>query len=313
MGEGGFSKRESMVFSGGGAGEGGERLTRQTQPPKWPPPLWTNYSTRDAAVFVGLPESAVRECVRAGVVEPHDDDVGLRFSFRDLLVLKTVKKLTTRGVSLRRVRRQLGALRKRLPGEASLSELAITEYDGHVIVRDRNRAWRADNGQLVFGFVVDEPAGEVKDMPVPRRVPPPEPLLPMTADDWIDRAASLEEENPDAAAEAYRRALRLRPDCSDTLINLGRLYAENSSLKLATECFQRALELEPNDATCLYNLGVVSQDAGRDQEAIDFYERALRVDARLSEAHYNLATIFDRTGDTRRAIRHINEYRKLQK
>jgi tetratricopeptide (TPR) repeat protein len=275
--------------------------------------LWTNYSTRDAAVFVGLPESAVRECVRAGVIAPNDDDVGLRFSFRDLLVLKTVKNLTTRGLSLRRVRRQLGALRGRLSTQASLSELSITEYGGHVVVRDQARAWRADNGQLVFGFVWDEPRGEVKDMPMPRRSPLPEPVLPMTADDWIDRAVSLEEENPDAAVEAYRRALKLRPDCSDTLVNLGRLHAETGALKLATDCFRRALELEPNDPTCLYNLGVVSQDAGLDDDAIEYYERALAIDPRLAEAHYNLATIYDRTGDTRRAIRHINEYRKLSR
>ena len=56
---------------------------------------------------------------------------------------------------------------------------------------------------------------------------------------------------------------------------------------------------------------MVAQDAGRDDEAIKFYEHALELDPALSEAHYNLATLFDRGGDTRAAIRHINEYRKL--
>jgi tetratricopeptide (TPR) repeat protein len=178
-------------------------------------------------------------------------------------------------------------------------------------VRDRTRAWRADSGQLVFGFVLDEPAGQVAAMPAPRRVPAPEPLTPMTADDWVERAVSLEEEDPEASAEAYRRALRLRPDSSEMYINLGRLYAENGQLKKASDCFQRALELDPTDATSLYNLGVVSQDAGLDDDAKDFYYRALRVDPDLAEAHYNLATIFDRIGETRAAIRHINDYRRL--
>jgi tetratricopeptide (TPR) repeat protein len=274
--------------------------------------VWSNYSTRDAAEFVGLPESAVRSCVREGFVAPESGGVGLRFNFRDLLVLKLVKSLVKDGVSLRRVRRQLGTLQRRLPS-ASLSELSILAHNGDVVVRareDRARAWRPDTGQLVFDFLLEMPSGELADMPS-RRAAAPEPIAPMTADDWLERASRLEESNPDAAADAYRRALRLRPDCSETLINLGRLYAENAALKEAADCFQRALELDPADATALYNLGVVSQDAGRDREALDYYYRALNLDPSLAEAHYNLATIYDRTGDPRAAIRHINEYRKL--
>jgi Flp pilus assembly protein TadD len=41
------------------------------------------------------------------------------------------------------------------------------------------------------------------------------------------------------------------------------------------------------------------------------YRRALELDPHLAEAHYNLATLFDQSGDSRAAIRHINEYRKL--
>lgn len=63
----------------------------------------------------------------------------------------------------------------------------------------------------------------------------------------------------------------------------------------------------------MYNLGVVAQDAGREQDAIYLYGRALELDPGLAEAHYNLATLFDQSGDSRAAIRHINEYRKLTK
>jgi Flp pilus assembly protein TadD len=58
-------------------------------------------------------------------------------------------------------------------------------------------------------------------------------------------------------------------------------------------------------------LGVLAQDAGQETEAIAHYHRALALDSQLAEAHYNLATLFDQTGDSRSAIRHINEYRKL--
>ena len=67
----------------------------------------------------------------------------------------------------------------------------------------------------------------------------------------------------------------------------------------------------PAEATAYYNLGVLAQDAGKEAEAIELYRRALELDPQLAEAHYNLATLFDQSGDSRSAIRHINEYRKL--
>ena len=272
--------------------------------------VWTNYSTRDAAEFVGLTESAIRSCVRSGVVAPRGERVPLRFSFQDLIVLKLVKQLVGQGVTLRRVRTQLGQLAQRCP-DTSLSSLSLSAHNGQVIVRDDQRAWRADSGQLVFGFELQSPAGEVAPMPIRREAAPPEPLAALTADEWFDRALSLEESDPAAAVTAYEHALHLRPYCSETLINLGRLCAENGDPARAADCFKRALDLDPRDATALYNLGVVAQDAGRDREAVQLYERSLEIDSSLAEAHYNLATIFDRTGDPRAAIRHINEYRKL--
>ena len=56
---------------------------------------------------------------------------------------------------------------------------------------------------------------------------------------------------------------------------------------------------------------MIAQDAGKEADAITFYYRALELDPHLAEAHYNLATLFDQSGDSRQAIRHINEYRKL--
>jgi tetratricopeptide (TPR) repeat protein len=273
--------------------------------------VWSDYSTRDAAQFVGLPESAVRRCVRAGFVAPDSEGAGLRFSFRDLLVLKTVKSLNAQGVSLRRIQRQLIALARRLEQPAALASLSLSAHAGHVIVRDQERAWRADTGQLVFEFVLDSPEGRVAPLPVRQAVREIQPIAALTADEWLERAVALEEDDPDAAKEAYRRALRLRPDCSETLIDLGRLYAETGELDQAADCFRRALELDPGDATALYNLGVVAQDEGDDAQAIERYRRALDLDPRLAEAHYNLATIYDRAGEPQLAIRHINEYRKL--
>lgn len=277
--------------------------------------MWSGYSTRDAAQLAGLTESAVRSCARAGLLSPGAATLPARFSFQDLAVLKVVKDLTARGVSLPRVRRELAELRRTRGGQAGLSSLTLSAWGGHVVVRESGCAWQADSGQLLLdlGEAVRAPAagGEVTAMPIRREAPPPEPAYSLTADQWFERAGELEEEDPAAAIEAYEKALHLRPDCSETLINLGRLHAESGQVARAAECFTRAMEIDPRDATAVYNMGVVAQDMGKDEEAVQLYRRALELDPLLAEAHYNLATIFDRTGDPRAAIRHIHEYRKL--
>lgn len=272
--------------------------------------MWSGYSTRDAAQLAGLTESAVRGCARAGLLSSSAGGLPARFSFQDLAVLKSVKGLATGGVSWRRIRRQLLELRRRV-APAALSSLHLSASGRQVVVREGSFAWQADNGQMLLDFDQAPGGGEITAMPVRREAPAPEPALGLTADQWFERGADLEEEDPAAAIEAYRHSLHLRPDCTETLINLGRLHAESGAVEQAAEFFSRAIELDPRDGTAVYNLGVVAQDMGRDEEAVRLYERALQLDPGLAEAHYNLATIFDRTGDPRAAIRHIHEYRKL--
>ena len=255
-----------------------------------------------------MPESTVRGLARAGVIG--GGELPLRLSFRDLAALRAIKGLVAGGVPLPRARRELIALRGRLGGGTSIAELPLEVRDGHVAIRGE-AAPAVGQLSLPFAPVVAEPlAGELRALPT-RPVEAPEPAPALTGDDWFDRAVALEDQDPTAAIDAYRRALRLRPDHVEAWINLGRLHAEAGASAAATECFGHALALDPTDATALYNLGVVAQDDGRETDAIVYYTRALALDPALAEAHYNLATLFDQSGDSRSAIRHINEYRKL--
>src|SRR5690606_37382183 len=159
--------------------------------------VWSGYSTRDAAQLAGLTESAVRSCARAGLLSPGAANLPARFSFQDLAVLKVVKDLTARGVSLPRVRRELAELRRTRGGQAGLSSLTLSAWGGHVVVRESGCAWQADSGQLLLdlGEAVRAPAagGEVTAMPIRREAPPPEPAHSLTADQWFERPGQLEE------------------------------------------------------------------------------------------------------------------------
>jgi Tetratricopeptide repeat len=275
--------------------------------------VWTSYSARHAAQLIGLPESAVRSCIRAGLVGA-PGAVPAQLSFRDLSALRTVKALIDAGLPLPRVRKELARIQQQLPAGTSLAELTVEARGGTVHIRGTQDTGLS--GQLSLVFETSPPAqpapvGEVRELPRATDAPIPVAVAPATADQWLSRAMELEERDPVAAIDAYRRSLRLRPEITEGWINLGRLFAESGDAAAAHDCFRSALDLDPADATAYYNLGVIAQDAGKEGDAIALYHRALELDPQLAEAHYNLATLFDQSGDSRSAIRHINEYRKL--
>jgi Tfp pilus assembly protein PilF len=276
--------------------------------------VWTSYSARHAAQLIGLPESAIRSCIRDGLVGT-PGTVPALLTFRDLSALRTVKALVDAGVPLPRVRRELSRIQLALPDGTSLAELTIEVRGGHVHIRGASGGDEV-TGQLALPFeTADEPAtlpaGELRELPRGTDAPVLIAVPPATAEQWLARALQLEERDPVAAIDAYRRSLRLRPECTEAWINLGRMFAESGDAEAARDCFGSALALDPGDATIHYNLGVIAQDTGHEEEAIGHYRRALELDPRFAEAHYNLATLFDQSGDSRSAIRHINEYRKL--
>ena len=271
--------------------------------------MWTSYSARHAAQLIGLPESVVRTCIRDGLVGA-PGTVPAQLSFRDLSALRTVKALVDAGLPLARVRRELVRIARALPAGTSIAELTVEARGGQVHVRG---APATDAGQLALPFelALEPIVGELHELPRVPDAPVPVAVAPATADQWLARAIALEDRDPVAAIDAYRRSLRLRPDCSEAWINLGRMFAESGDDAAARDCFTSALDLDADDATAYYNLGVLAQDGGKERDAIDAYKRALELDPQLAEAHYNLATLFDQAGDSQAAIRHINEYRKL--
>jgi Flp pilus assembly protein TadD len=275
--------------------------------------MWTSYSARHAAQLIGLPESAVRSCIRDGLVGA-PGTVPAQLSFRDLSALRTVKALVDAGLPLPRVRKELARIQKSLPAGTSIAELTVEARGGAIHIRGASGE-EALPGQLALQFdvapVAEPPPGELRELPRAAEAPGPAAVPPATADQWIQRAMQLEDHDPVAAIDAYRRSLRLRPEITEAWINLGRLHAETGDSDAAHDCFRSAIDLDPADATAYYNLGVIAQDAGKEADAIALYHRALELDPQLAEAHYNLATLFDQSGDSRSAIRHINEYRKL--
>lgn len=271
-----------------------------------------SYTTSDVARLLGLSVGRVRSLARAGVLSPDRGPRGaLRFSFQDLVLLRTARALSEARLPTRRIQRALRRLVDQLPRGRSLSELRITAEGDRVVVRDEQTAWQPDSGQLLLDFTVAELA--TRAAPVARRLARDARRAEedLSANRWFALGLDLEAAAPDDARDAYRRALELDPRHVDARLNLGRLLQESGRVAEAEAHYRAVLEGEGPTPTAAYNLGTALEDQGRTAEAITAYRAAIAVDARFADAHFNLARLYERTGRRAAAIRHFRAYRDL--
>jgi len=270
------------------------------------------YTSRDVAQILGVAVRAVQRQARAGYVVPgRGPGSRYRFSFQDLILLRTASALAKAGLSVRRIRAGLRRLRADLPKGRSLSGLRISANGHQIIVREGKTAWHPESGQMVFDFAVSQLARSAA--PYARRGVEAARKADhaLTADEWYSLGCELESTAPDQARDAYRRALELNPALADAHVNLGRLLQEAGAAAAAVEQYRAALDTEPHHATAAYNLGIALEDLGRRQDAIAAYQQALSADPRFVDAHYNLARLYERTGRKQAALRHLAQYKRL--
>jgi tetratricopeptide (TPR) repeat protein len=278
------------------------------------------YSTREVAKLLGLSLAQVRSCVKAGFAAPKAGPGGdLLFSFQDLVLLRTAKGLLEARVPRRRIRMALDGLHAQLPQGQPLTAVRISAQGHQVVARDSGDAWYPESGQTLLDFDVADLARAATALASRVDAPPvsarekagQEGGGAATAADWYENGVALEEDQPQAAIDAYRRALDLDAGLAAAHLNLGRLLHEAGDPAGAEQSYRQALAIRSDDALAAYNLGVALQDQGRRQEAVEAYERALEQDADLADAHFNLSGLYEELDDKTAAFRHLRTYHTL--
>ncbi|MES1244514.1 MAG: tetratricopeptide repeat protein [Acidobacteriota bacterium] len=277
------------------------------------------YSTRDVAALLGIPVAQVRTYVRSGFLVPGQGPRGeYRFTFQDLILLRTAKGLVEAQVPTRRIVLALRNLREQLPEDRPITGVRISAQGHHVVVRDGLEIWNPESGQALLDFEVSDLAREAASLEHERGqrarqirfTGQAEPEAD-SAEDWFDHGAGLELDDSAAAMDAYRQALEIDPTMVDARLNLGRLLHEAGRTVEAEGHYRSTLETLPDDPTALFNLGVALQDLGRPAEAAEVYEKALEIDPALADAHFNLALVCEELGRRQAAIRHLKSYKLL--
>src|SRR5262249_20044002 len=136
----------------------------------------TEFSTRDAARILEVPEPRVRSWVRSGYVRLRRGRGAprrLSFTFQDLLILRTVKGLLDAGVAPRRVTRLIRSLRRQLPASVPLSSLTVYADGRRVVVWDGTARWEPNSGQFQFHFAAASVAEEASELELEWSEPEP--------------------------------------------------------------------------------------------------------------------------------------------
>jgi tetratricopeptide (TPR) repeat protein len=235
------------------------------------------YGVSDVERLLRLPRSTIRALIAAGFVSPARGPRNTwRFSFQDLIVLRTAQALADAKVPQRRITRSVKELRRHLPETMPLSGLSICAVADRVVVKEGGSRWQAESGQYLLAFEGDPADGSLSV--IERRETVAAPALAEDFSERINRGLALHEAGRFTEAERVYREL----------ITIGGI-----------------------DPVLFYNLGVLLEDMGRKPEAMEAYQAALRGNPDLADCHYNLALLCETLGKPRDAIRHMSQYRRL--
>ncbi|MFD2233849.1 tetratricopeptide repeat protein [Phaeospirillum tilakii] len=95
---------------------------------------------------------------------------------------------------------------------------------------------------------------------------------------------------PDLALDAFRDAIRLRPDWAEPHHGLGLTLHELARTDDAVAALTEAVRLKPETALTHFHLGTALADLGRGEAAVAAFREALARDPDFAEAHNNLGT-----------------------
>jgi tetratricopeptide (TPR) repeat protein len=275
----------------------------------------------DVERLLHLSRGTIRGLVARGFVSPaRGPRREFRFSFQDLIILRTARALVQADVPVRRIGRSLNALRRQLPKSVPLTGFTICAVGHEVVVRKGGNRWQAESGQYLLELDVSLAGDSLQITEIKRAADSAaaddevaRDGVRVEAHTWFEQGLAAEERDTAQALEAYERCRALDAHHVAARINLGRLHHAAGRFEEAQHVYREALrECEP-DPTLFFNLGVLLEDTARDAEAIEAYLQALTEDPDFADAHFNLARLYEARGKPQHAIRHLGIYRRLVK
>jgi tetratricopeptide (TPR) repeat protein len=116
----------------------------------------------------------------------------------------------------------------------------------------------------------------------------------------------------DRAITTLERAATINPQKPEILMSLAAVYEQRNDKVKADEMYQKVAAIDPHNAAILFfNVGVKAWNESRPKEAVQAYRKAIEIDPTYAMAHRELGTALMGSQDFAGALKHFQEYLKL--
>jgi len=286
------------------------------------------YSIRDVSRILAVQDSRLRYWTQTGFVGPTVRKGGrFYYTFPDLVAVKAAKDLLATGMPLQRVRKNVEALRRALPGDAHPTTRLRVCCDGETVVALADDvAFQPISGQVVMAFSLPSFGEHVTaTLAMPRAAAPEPAAVPAAIQDgpteanggstayrhFVEACGAEDRGDSDTAEHLFRLAIELEPRMAAALTNLGNLMYRQGELHEARRLYERALEHDPAQPEARYNLANLLEDLGETDLAIAELRRVCAAAPEFADAHYNLGIMLAQVGGTTQAKQCLERYLEL--
>ena len=151
------------------------------------------YSLRDLQSLLGVSRRVLTGLIDAGLVAPsrgrHNE---LRFSFQDVVLLRTAFQLQSAKIPARRILQALSRLKELMPEETPLSGVRLRAVADAVVAQAGHTRWDASSGQLLFDFGEPDVARDAREVIAMENAPANRAAREKQAQEWYVLAEQLQ-------------------------------------------------------------------------------------------------------------------------
>jgi len=267
----------------------------------------SSYSRQDVLQILQISSRQLQGWEKAGLIQPQQN-----YTFQDLGQLRTLRSLREDDISAASIRHSVSAM-KAVAGMANpLVEATVVRNGSRIAFRHLGAMVDPIRRQLIFDF---ERAGQkdaVAEAVTPMTLPSTGSLRAQQ-DQFLAAVQAEEAGDKQRAIQLYTEILRADPTYAAAYINLGTIYFHLRQYGRAEELYRKATEADPEYVLAFFDLGNVLDELERLDESIAAYRHATELAPRYADAHYNLALAYERRGERRRALKHWEEYVRLDR
>jgi tetratricopeptide (TPR) repeat protein len=261
-------------------------------------------------LYPRITENHLRYLEKWGLIKPSSARATGEFSFSDIATIKQLSSELERNVPLKHALRSLMAEHQ---GQLELDFHASGSAPAKVVtlpVRPQREPGSGSGGgssdnRRQADRAVPQIAGNA--------FPFSDPQAALAAKYFIEgsRLDDGDEQNMEAAAAAYRKALVVDPDLVPAIVNLANIHYAHDELIEAQALYERAIALDPDCFEAHFNLGNIHHDLGRYEDALVCYRDAVALNPGYADAHFYLAVTLEKTGHSPEAKPHWKTYQEL--